>query len=189
MAQKIETVTGIVADANYPKGYKIADDSTVIGEKLNQDIVQFFQKLMKEAGLTANGLDDNEVNGSQFVEALYGTIKKPSEAWKEVGNDGGATTLEPGFTQSGIKPLQYKRDNAGNVLITGSVSANPVVAGDIFTLPVEYQSSGELYVTVGITSDKELLKITDLNGTISIDPVGTPPAGLDVVWINIMIPA
>lgn len=75
MAQKIEEVNGIVADANYPKGYKIVDGSTDVNAKLYQDVVQFFQKLLKVANITANGFDDNEANGYQYLPALYATLR------------------------------------------------------------------------------------------------------------------
>lgn len=75
MAQKIEEVNGIVPDTNYPKGYKIVDGSTDVNAKLYQDIVQFFQKLLKTAAITASGEDDNEIHGYQYLTALYATLR------------------------------------------------------------------------------------------------------------------
>lgn len=76
MAQNIANEEGIVSDANYPSGYKIDNESTVVGEIINQDMIQFFQKMMKIAALTPNNRDDNEVNGYQFLSALYATLRK-----------------------------------------------------------------------------------------------------------------
>jgi hypothetical protein len=75
MAQDISTAEGIVYDANYPKNYKIVDGATKVGAKINQDIIQFFQKLLLESNIIPNGLDDNDVNTYQLVESLYQTIR------------------------------------------------------------------------------------------------------------------
>jgi hypothetical protein len=62
--------TGVQApDVAYPKG-SIVDGQTVIGEGINQDIVQFIQKLAIDAGITENDLPDNVTNGYQIIEAL-----------------------------------------------------------------------------------------------------------------------
>lgn len=70
MAQDLSLQPAVdVTDINFPNG-KIVDGQTIIDEGINQDIIQFFQKLMADAGLVANGLYDNEANGYQFVQAL-----------------------------------------------------------------------------------------------------------------------
>src|SRR6056297_2766770 len=53
----------------YPKGY-IENGTTVIGEGINQDIVQFLQKLAIDADITENDLPENVTNGYQLIEAL-----------------------------------------------------------------------------------------------------------------------
>lgn len=75
MAQDITNATGIETDAAYPSGVKIKDGQTVVNAFINQDIVQFFQKLMKIAAITPNDLDDNETNGYQFYTAMVATIR------------------------------------------------------------------------------------------------------------------
>lgn len=74
MAQKLEETQGIVDDVNYLNG-KVVDGETLCGAHVNQDIIQFFQKLLEEAGITANGLDDNQANGYQFISALLDYIQ------------------------------------------------------------------------------------------------------------------
>lgn len=62
--------TGVdTTDPNYLNG-KIVALETLISEGVNGDLVQFFQKLMSLAGLTANDLPDNEANGYQLIQAL-----------------------------------------------------------------------------------------------------------------------
>lgn len=63
-----------VPDSDYPDG-RIKDetgiqDGTPIEEATNGDMMQFFAKIMRVAGLAPNELPDNEYNGLQFYEAL-----------------------------------------------------------------------------------------------------------------------
>jgi hypothetical protein len=70
MAKDLSLQTGIDnTDGDFLNG-KIKNNQTLAGKGVNQDIVQFFQKLMSNAGFVANGNEDNEVNGYQFVDAL-----------------------------------------------------------------------------------------------------------------------
>lgn len=70
MAKDLSLQPGVNnADANFLNG-KLVNNETLAGEGINQDIVQFFQKLMSDAGLAANGDEDNELNGYQFITAL-----------------------------------------------------------------------------------------------------------------------
>jgi hypothetical protein len=62
------------ADSDYPYG-SIRDrdgatQGTPVTEEVYGDIHQFFEKLMAEAGVTANDLPDNDYNGFQLFEAL-----------------------------------------------------------------------------------------------------------------------
>ena len=100
MARLLASQTGVQApDADYPKG-RVVDNQTLWQETVVGDFVQFFQKLISEAGITENGNPDNESNGYQLVEALQEYIKAENlivdDAWKEVGNDGGETLLIEG---------------------------------------------------------------------------------------------
>ncbi len=70
MALDLSLQTGIDnTDGDFLNG-KIKNNQTLSGEGVNQDIVQFFQKLMDNAGLSPNGNEDNEANGYQFIDAL-----------------------------------------------------------------------------------------------------------------------
>jgi len=67
--KNINTTPGIGTDVNFLNG-NLVDTQTLLNTTILQDIVQFFQKLKSKAGITENGLFDNEVNGYQTVEAL-----------------------------------------------------------------------------------------------------------------------
>ena len=67
--KNLNTAQGIGTDPNFLNG-DLVDGSTLLNTTVLQDIVQFFQKLKAKAGLTENGLFDNEVNGYQTIEAL-----------------------------------------------------------------------------------------------------------------------
>lgn len=76
MAKDLTLAEGIENDSDFPSGVKLQDGQTVVNSHINQDIVQFFQKMMKEANITPNGQFDNEANTYQFLNALYGTLRK-----------------------------------------------------------------------------------------------------------------
>lgn len=68
--QDLSAQTGIDnTDGNYLNG-KLASSQTLVSIGVNQDIIQFFQKLMDLASLSPNNLDDNEANGYQLISAL-----------------------------------------------------------------------------------------------------------------------
>lgn len=75
MARNILQLTNVdPADSDYPSGRvrnNPGDNSgTPVNEALLGDMVQFFQKIMVEAGITPNQLPDNEYSGWQLYEAF-----------------------------------------------------------------------------------------------------------------------
>lgn len=93
MAQDLSKATGIEVDSNYLNG-KLKDKQTRVNAFINQDIVQFFQKLMDEAGFSPNDLDDNETNGYQFIDALISRIRGTAASTTEKGTVEKATLTE-----------------------------------------------------------------------------------------------
>jgi hypothetical protein len=74
MARDLSLQDGIDnTDPDFING-KVVDNQTTVGEGINQDIIQFFQKLMDDSPFVANGNPDNEANGYQFVSALVDKI-------------------------------------------------------------------------------------------------------------------
>lgn len=75
MARGLANYPNIIPpDSDYPDG-QIKDrdgvtPGTPVNQETNADIHQFFAKLMREAGITPNGVLDNEYSGNQLWEAL-----------------------------------------------------------------------------------------------------------------------
>jgi hypothetical protein len=68
--------TVLTPTVTYPYGdIKDAPGGTVVDRAMMDDVIQFFQNIIDEAGLTVNGLPDNAVNGFQFTTALKGVIE------------------------------------------------------------------------------------------------------------------
>lgn len=65
-------------DSTFPNG-SIRDQTlslpgTPVNKETVGDMYEFFAKLMREAGITANGIPDNEYNGNQLFAALWNLI-------------------------------------------------------------------------------------------------------------------
>lgn len=67
-------------DSDYPYGDikddTGANDGTPVDRQVYGDFHQFFEKLMHEAKLTANGLPDNDYNGFQLFDALKAIFER-----------------------------------------------------------------------------------------------------------------
>ena len=85
--------TGIGTDAGFLNG-NLVDDQTEINEGINQDLVQFFQKLAALAALAPNGLPDNETNGYQLITALEAVARSFAATTLLQGTVEKATTAE-----------------------------------------------------------------------------------------------
>ena len=77
MARNLSAQPGIGNDGNFLNG-NLVDNQTVVGEGVNQDMVQIWQKLLDLAGITPNALADNESNGYQLLQALIFLINSES---------------------------------------------------------------------------------------------------------------
>jgi len=90
MARNLTTIPNIVpADADYPNGRILnavpPDAGTPVIEELYGDIVQFFHKLMRTAGISHNGLPENETQGFQFIQALAYYVRTLAASVSEKG--------------------------------------------------------------------------------------------------------
>lgn len=65
-------------DSDYPNGRIIDDSGTENGTPVNEEVYgdahQFLAKILREAGITANGFPENEYSGHQYYEALDALI-------------------------------------------------------------------------------------------------------------------
>ena len=68
--------------SDFPNGYIIDNpgdgSGTKANAKSNNDLQQFFQKIMINAGISANGLQESTTNGFQLVQALNTLINQES---------------------------------------------------------------------------------------------------------------
>ena len=98
MAKDLGNQDGIDnSDPNYVNG-KLIDFVTKVGAGINQDMVQFFQKLMGKAQITASDDNDNEANGYQFIDAL------------DVRNNALISTTSPKPLNAAIVPFNVARE-------------------------------------------------------------------------------
>ncbi len=94
MAKNLSNAPGIELDGDYING-KVKNGQTTVGEHVNQDIVQFFQKLLDDAGITPNGNYDNETNGYQFLEALLEKVYPKTATYsKSAANDNTQNSID-----------------------------------------------------------------------------------------------
>jgi len=110
--KELSSAQGIGNDANYLNG-NLVTNATNISITVNQDIVQFFQKLMAMAGLTANDNFDNETNGYQTITALLslsgGLLTKVITGTIAAG-DTFATTVDTEIEHAKIKSVEVLCD-------------------------------------------------------------------------------
>jgi hypothetical protein len=111
--------------ADYPfgniKDKTISTSGTPVNKLVYTDIHQFFAKLMDYAGVTPNGLPDNEYSGWQLMEALMelsgGMKTKVIEigAWDMDADD--SVLISHGLTFGHIRSVEaYILDDAGTNL-------------------------------------------------------------------------
>lgn len=133
-------------DADYPEGKARNETLSVLGTEWNaelmNDLFMAILKACRDTGLndsSKNGLPDNETNGYQLFNAIFGF------EWKEVGNDGGLTSFTNGASSStgpltGGRTIRYTKFAGGKMLHIegwyGVTSSDDQVA---FTLPVGYR--------------------------------------------------
>lgn len=102
MAYKIFQLTGgtVIPGGDYPWGMLVdAPGGTVVNKKMIADMWQFFQNLMAEGGIIANGLEENVSNGFQLMEALKRTTGTPDLlAENRVNLDGDTITFDKSRT-------------------------------------------------------------------------------------------
>lgn len=103
MARQLTSIPYTIApDAEYPAGRMRNNDPPTVGtpviEELYGDIIQFFHKLMRLAGVTYNDLPENETQNYQFIEALVAYVRTITASTTQKGVAELATSAE---TQAG----------------------------------------------------------------------------------------
>jgi len=143
MARKLSDIPNTTPiNADYPNG-KINDDTgsgngTPVNEAVNGDIVQFFQKLLMGASITANTLPDNDGNGYQLIDALDIRIRDkmpPIDAWHNM-------------TSGGNYDVDYRKTNLNTLQMKIQLSVGYPATNTIFTLPSGYRPITEIVMPI-----------------------------------------
>lgn len=159
---------GIGTDPAYLNG-NLVDNQTVIGEGVNQDLVQFFQKLADLASISPNNLPDNETNGYQLITALEAVVRDFAASTTQKGTSERATQSE---VNGGTDTERYIAANTlrGTVFVPGQI---PNISADIITsgtldharLPIATESA---------PGAAEIGTTTEVNLGIADDKIVTP---------------
>jgi hypothetical protein len=181
MARDLLNVPNIeAATPDYPNG-RVRDKAgatpgTTYSEILHGDIIQFFQKLMIDAGLSPDNNPDNVSNGYQFIEAL---IKKVNVSTLRASNK----TLINSSIDSTEKDLISFIPDAVNdwddLKITFSSAIGTPGTGGTFTATYKIWVNGVLKNQVGIN-----IVDTDGDETIVLMDTGIPYVAGEVVKVT-----
>jgi hypothetical protein len=139
MAYAITDMDGTVlpVDATNPFGY-IKDDpgGTRINHKGNGDVLVFFQQLMSYAGITPNGLNDDNINGFQLFPSLFATVGAiiDTHIFPFTNVPGG--DFAAGFSSAGSPRYDVAYSYQGNICYLSGVIAATGVPGTATTLMV-----------------------------------------------------
>jgi len=116
----------IPADADYLDGdIKDAPNGTPVNRSTNGDIQQFFAKLLRVAGITPNGLRDNETNGYQLYDALV-KAGRPYDVYAAILTQSGTdapTAVVMENTLSGTIVLAYGSTGVYTATLVGEFDA------------------------------------------------------------------
>jgi len=119
------------ASADYPNGYiKDAPSGTPVNVLTNGDIQILFDKLCRVAGVTPNGLPDNETNGYQLFEALQKAARPYNTYVAELTQTGTSapTAVVMENNLSGTPTLGYSNVGIYTLSLTGEFDASKTVA-------------------------------------------------------------
>ena len=135
------------------------------------DILQHYQKLMADAGITPNEQDDNDSNGYQLMDALLKVTT--GGAWSNTGityeTISAVTWADAGAPNYGATYLRYN-----NVVHLSGCVEGRIEPGDIpmITLPVDMRPTSEvripsMYIKTGGTRVLSYITINTV-GQVSI---------------------
>jgi hypothetical protein len=146
--RKLEDQTGVTPPStDYPSG-KITDGITVVGEGVNGDIVEFFQKLVRLAGITENEDPDNETNGHQLIEALDARIISDilEGDWTYIDD----VEFENGWINSygGDNRLRYRKEKSGLVHVFGVLNRGFATGSNFFDFPAGFRPAVDWYFPI-----------------------------------------
>jgi hypothetical protein len=167
MATGIQNFPNIIpADADYLDGdIKDAPSGTPVNRSTNGDIQQFFAKLLRVAGITPNGLRDNESNGYQLYDALT-TAARPYDTYvaalTQTGT-GDPTAVVMENTLGGTLVLARSVGGTYSATLVGAFDAAKTVG---FISVQTIQRYGKI---TRFSDDAVLILIEDETGTLDDD--------------------
>lgn len=131
MARALSTKTNVIPpNSDYPYARARDNDGSANGTPVNEnlfgDIIQFFEKMMADAGVTHNGLPDNDYSGFQYVQALdkfWRITRNVSGDLNDISETGfyfavGATTNHPILENGYILNQVFDADNSSQFFIS-----------------------------------------------------------------------
>lgn len=136
-------------------------EGTPLNEPVYGDFHQFFEKILSDAGITANGQPENKVNGYQYNDALKGVWVTPP-------------SLTSPYVADVSNPFIYAKNAFGCLKIRGTINVpSTPSANGVFVLPVGFRPAGLSIVQViyvnGTTVSLGYASI--LNGQISLNVI------------------
>lgn len=178
MAHEITELTRSVApSADYPAGdIKDNPGGTLVNRMMLTDVLQLFQKLMIDAGITPNGLDDNTTNGYQLKDALLSSTVGLS--WSSTGitfNTISAVT----WANSGAPNYNASYIVSNQIIHLAGVITGRIEPGTItmMTLPAGVRPASQvkipaMYIKTGGTRVLSFVTI-GTSGTVAIESAET----------------
>lgn len=154
-----------------------AQDGTVYDKTWAADFYALFWKCVRESGITPNDDFDNETNGYQLHQAMFGT------PWVTISvfTNGAATSTGP---LTGGKGVRYRKVQGGKyVHLEGWYAPATVNGNTAFTLPVGYRPASPGIVAISANDGANGSITYNVDGTISDNL-----AAATSVFVNVLLP-
>ena len=147
---------------NYPNGnIKNRPNGTPINVLTNGDVQMVFDKLMRIAGLTANGLPDNETNGYQLIEAIQ-KAARPYDSYVVALTQSGTSAPTAVIMEnnlSGLPSPSYAGVGTYGISLTGEFLLAKTVAF------ISMQTTNRIGKVARLNDDSILLLVEDEVGS------------------------
>jgi hypothetical protein len=155
------------ASAAYPNG-QIKDDpsGTPVNVLTNGDLQITFDKILREAGVTPNGLPDNETNGYEIFEALQKVAKRYDSYVARLTATASGAPVVTFLSESDLSAaIVWARTGTGQY--TGTlVGAFPATKTQVFPSVTTLNKTGSF---ARISDDVIGVFISDLSGALDDD--------------------
>jgi hypothetical protein len=170
MAYKIVDLTrSVAAGGDYPRGdIKDNPNGTLVDRKMMTDPLQFFAKLMEEAGITPNSQPDNDANGYQLYAAF--TALTGINAWTAGASPTYTTNNSPIGTVSGGSVVVNRYQIVGKTIKWHLRVTGLTIAGAPTSIYISGPVTGQSYKNtncryVGMYNDVSNLIVTTAGPT------------------------